>query len=424
MITQPEWVERMPMRRWCSISGHRPDLGLLPTPPGTRYLEDNDPAGDALLNPARTARERIRRLLGRRPHSPWAGRCGLPSITEAWNGAVLATGFGSSGSMVVFGGGHNDYFGADMHAFDLHDREWRRIRDGYISSDCHAYGAGAVYADAEYPDGSPLPPHTYGYVQYDPRGNDFLLLKGQLELGPEVKAAAIPHLFNFDTLGWRRGPRHPNAILNAGGWTAWDARRAVAWVHSGDAGGGNAFLSFAPATGHAPAGGGRWGEMFPGKLPGEADHNAMTMDPARDVLVIVAHARNALCAIAPARPEAPLVTLTGKNQPPLAPFAAIEYSPNLDALVYYSAAEGAVVRAVAPPPGSSWHALTAGQWRWHDLLDEGNQLDPVADAARASAHEINLTHTFGRFRIATYASADVAILVRHIDSPVYAMRLT
>jgi len=89
--------------------------------------------------------------------------------------------------MIVFGGGHNDYFGSDVHAFDLSTRQWSRISDGYVAGGADAYGAGAVYPDSVYPDGSPLPPHTYGYVQYDPVGNDYLLLKGQLELGPEVK---------------------------------------------------------------------------------------------------------------------------------------------------------------------------------------------------------------------------------------------
>jgi len=47
----------------------------------------------------------LRRLLGRRPQSPWHGSTGFPAITEAWNGAVFASAFGASGSMVVFGGG-------------------------------------------------------------------------------------------------------------------------------------------------------------------------------------------------------------------------------------------------------------------------------------------------------------------------------
>jgi hypothetical protein len=49
------------------------------------------------------------------------------------------------------------------------------------------YGTGAFYANAEYPDGSPLPPHTYDYVQYDAVGNDYLILKGNSELGLESR---------------------------------------------------------------------------------------------------------------------------------------------------------------------------------------------------------------------------------------------
>ena len=47
----------------------------------------------------------------------------------------------------------------------------------------------------------------------------------------------------------------------------------------------------------------------------------------------------------------------------------------------------------------------------------------IADAARHSRFPVNLSHAFGRFRVATFGAMDVAILVRHVDSPVYAMRL-
>jgi hypothetical protein len=57
------------------------------------------------------------------------------------------------------------------------------------------------------------------------------------------------------------------------------------------------------------------------------------------------------------------------------------------------------------------------------LTDEKCELDPIADAAMATRYAANLTHTFGRFRVATFGERDVAILVRHVDSPVYAMAL-
>ncbi len=422
---RPDWVKLLTIGRWSRISGDRPDLGLEPTPPGTRYLADNDPAADPALNPPLNAKERLRRVLGRRPLSPWNGRSGFASITEAWNGAVLASRFGDCGSMVLFGGGHNDYFGSDMHAFDLCTREWSRLNDGYISRRASDYGAGAVYDHAEYPDGSPLPPHTYEYVQYDPAGNDYLLFKGQIELGPDVKATAIPHLFNFDTLTWRRGPRHPEAILNAGGCTAWDVKRGVMWGQSGDAGGGNAFLAFKPGGKNADGTFGEWQQMYPSKLSGEADHNTMSIDPSHDILVIAVHSRNALCALDLTHPERALEQLAlSADGPRLHEYAALEYAPNLRAFVYYSAAAGAGIYGITAPPGADRAEVMAREWSWRALLDERNTLDPVADAGRVSAFEVSRTHTFGRFRIATYEDVDVAILVRHIDSPVYAMRLT
>ena len=211
--SEPPWLAELPLGRWHRISGDAPDLNLPVTPHGTRYLRDGDPAMDPSLNPLRGLTTRGRRLLGRYVKAPWSGKCDFVAISEAWNGAVFADQFGDSGSMVVFGGGHDDYFGSDVHAFDLFTRQWRRISDGYVSGRPDEYGAGAVYPDAVYPDGSPLPPHTYEYVQYDPVGNDFLLIKGQEELGPNVRPTPIPHMLNLDSLTWRRGPKHPSARL-------------------------------------------------------------------------------------------------------------------------------------------------------------------------------------------------------------------
>ena len=407
---------------WYRISGERPDLGLPATAPGTRYLEDNDPARDARINPAAQLKEVMRRALGRRPHSPWHGKMGFAAITEAWNGAVFASAFGSSGAMIVFGGGHDDYFGSDVHAFDLAARTWSRISDGYVAGRAAEYGAGAVYPDSVYADGSPLPPHTYGYVQYDAVANDYLLLKGQIELGPQVKAAPIPHMFNLDTRQWRRGPRHPSAKFGSGGCSTWDAKRRTLWGHAGDS--GNAFAGFSPDGANGDGTYGSWGACVPKKIVQEADHNVMQIDPVRDIIVVAAGARNALYGIDPGAPEREIAGLASSgDRPAISPYAALEYAPGLDRLIYYSARDGAQVFALMPPAGSSWQQLTAGHWSWRSMTNKGNSLDPAADAQASSAHAVNLPHTFGRFRIASYGVTDMAVLVRHTDTPVYAMRL-
>ena len=420
----PPWIERMQVDRWYAVSGDSPDLELPPTPPGTRYIVDDDPACDGRLNPARSVKERMRRLLGREPRSPWHGALGFSAITEAWNGAVYASKAGCSGSMIVFGGGHNDYFGSDVHAFDLASREWRRISDGYVAGDADEYGAGARYAAAVYPDGSPLPPHTYAYVQYDSVGNDYLLFKGQVELGPKVEAVAIPHLFNLDTLGWRHGPRHPTAILNSAGWTTWDNSRRVIWGHSGDEGGGNAFISFSPDGDNLDGTVGRWGELFPNKLVGAANHNAMQIDPVRDAIVVAVHAHDSLYTLDPGQPGREIVRLESIGaKPVLRPYAAMEYAPNLRRLVYFSPLDDGAVFTIAGPGDRASVGNSVEAWTWHAHKPAADTLRPVADAARRSRFPVNLAHVFGRFRIATFGAIDLAILVRHVDSPVYAMRL-
>lgn len=420
----PPWLERMSLHRWYAISGDRPDLDLQPTAPGTRYLADNDPARDPHLNPARTLKERLRRMLGRDPKSPWHGVAGFRAITEGWNSAVYASRFGASGSMIVFGGGHNDYFGSDVHAFDLASREWRRISDGYVSGNDRDYGTGARYPDSVYPDGSPLPPHTYDYVQYDRLGNDYLLLKGQTELGRKVTAAAIPHFFNLDTLRWRHGPRHPTAILSSGGWTTWDESRRVLWGHSGDDGGGNAFIGFLPDGDNESAIYGSWTDRFPNTLPGIANHNAMQIDPLRDIIVVSVHARDELHALDPADPAREIVRLRSVGpKPVLRPYAALEYAPNIARLVYFSPLDDGIVYTIAPSRDKGSGSGSIEEWNWQVHQPAAGTLRPIGDAAGYSRFGVNLSHVFGRFRIASIEGVDVAIMVRHVDSPVYAWRL-
>ncbi len=324
--------------------------------------------------------------------------------------------------MVLFGGGHDDYFGSGVYAFDLSLRQWSRISDGYISGSRNEYGAGAVYPNAIYPDGSPLPPHTYGYVQYDPAGNDYLMLKGQMELGPDVKSAPIAHMFNLDSLRWRRGPRHPSAILGSGGWTTWDARRRILWGHSGDS--GNAFIGFSPDGDNGDGTFGSWAKLYEKKIDEGADHNAMSIDPRRDIILVAVKKSNALNAIDPDAPDRMIAAISSiGDQPAISEFAAIEYAPNLDCFVYYSANDGPQIYSIGAPLGIHGWQLTTGAWTWRSLLSEDNRLDPIADAQAISCFAVNRNHTFGRFRVATYGRTDMAILVRHTDTPVYGIRL-
>jgi hypothetical protein len=118
-----------------------------------------------------------------------------------------------------------------------------------------------------------------------------------------------------------------------------------------------------------------------------------------------------------------MVQLSSGDQPVVSEYAALEYAPNLDRFVYYSANNGPQLYTITGPAGCSWAQLTNGAWRWKSILNTDNRLDPIAHAAANSKYGLNRDHTFGRFRVATYGAFDVALMVRHTDTPVYAMTL-
>jgi hypothetical protein len=151
----------------------------------------------------------------------------------------------------------------------------------------------------------------------------------------------------------------------------------------------------------------------------------MCIDPLRDIIVAAAHDPKSLIAINPKEPKAGITQLlSAGDRPAISEFAAIEYAANLDRLVYYSAKDGPQIYSITAPASAIWEQLVALPWHWHGILNQAsNGLDPVEDAASHSAHEVNKHQTFGRFRVARYHQTDVGILVRHTDSPVYAIRL-
>ncbi len=212
-------------------------------------------------------------------------------------------------------------------------------------------------------------------------------------------------------LAWVYRP-HPLAILNSGGFTTWDAKRRLLWGHSGD-GGGNAFVAYSLDGANPNGTVGCWAEFHPSKLPGEANHNAMQIHPGTDMIVVAIHTRDSLAVIDPKKPSAPVAPVVSLGTKPcIQNYAALEYSVANESLVYYSAADGATVY------GIDWD----GDAHWY-VLSQHASLNPVADAITQTSYHVNQMHTFGRFRVAHFEDVDLAVLVRHVDTPVYAMCL-
>ena len=88
--------------------------------------------------------------------APIAGVLGPPAIMLAWGGGAYDT---RRDRLLVWGGGHTDYAGNEVYAFDVSERKWHRLTD---ASNPPARNAEATA------DGKPVSRHTYGGITYFP----------------------------------------------------------------------------------------------------------------------------------------------------------------------------------------------------------------------------------------------------------------
>jgi hypothetical protein len=145
----------------------------------------------------------------------------------------------------------------------------------------------------------------------------------------------------------------------------------------------------------------------------------------RDIIIVSVHARNELHALDPADPARALVRLQSVgSRPVLRPFAALEYAPNIARLVYFSPLDDGVVYTIAGSPKQDSGNGAIDEWTWQAHQPAAGTLQPISDAAGCSRFTGHASHVFGRFRIATFGKVDVAVLVRHVDTPVYVWRLS
>lgn len=126
-----------------------------------------------------------------------------PAIVLAWSGGVYDR---DRNRMVVWGGGHADYSGNEVYAFDLEALAWSRLNEPSLD-------VGGDEASGYYPDGLPRSRHTYDYVVYVPElgamcsaGGAGLWMSGQISV-------ANFDCFDFDTLQWSSRAPAPDGSI-------------------------------------------------------------------------------------------------------------------------------------------------------------------------------------------------------------------
>jgi hypothetical protein len=107
------------------------------------------------------------------------GNTGPVSIMDAWNGAALDT---VNDRLIVFGGGHQDYYGNEVYAFSLSQRTWSQLS---LPSDpggtCNPSTNGCL--GPTLPDGQPTAVHTYDTPNFIPALNAVFSMAGAINTG-------------------------------------------------------------------------------------------------------------------------------------------------------------------------------------------------------------------------------------------------
>lgn len=364
--TAPPCIARVAPGTWAPVS--------------TNTMADVDPEDDPAVNP-------------NYPNSaPWHGIEGQSAVTDDWNGGALAMHYGEKGSLLTWGGGHQGYYGNEIYAFDLASCTWHRVSDPYAGN------IDFPYADGIFPDGTPVPPHTYDQIEYHPPTNSLLVLRTMANNVPEnVPVAAM---FSFDTRSWRRSPRNSESHHSSGGFSAYDAARDVFWAEGGS--GTTAFTRFDPNVDH---GDGTFGSFTNHPWKFSITGAVAALDPLNDILVVSTGTE--LHAVDLTDPDADSVPLTEGGASQLDDGShGWEWSSVRSTIVYWSS--GADVHQVQL--SGDW---MTGSWEWTNLTDPSNTEMPGEPT----------NGVFSRFRLVSYDDAEFAVVITDVEAPVYVFRL-
>ncbi len=143
------------------------------------------------------------------------------AVMDAWSGGAFD---GKRGRLLVWGGGHGDYSGNELYAFDVESLKWSRL--SAASTD-----VGGDEKSGTYPDGLPRSRHTYNSIQYLP-GIDRFCAFGAAGMYPSGQlGTARTDCFDFATSKWvRMADTKTNGIAN---FSAYDPVSGALWAGKG-----------------------------------------------------------------------------------------------------------------------------------------------------------------------------------------------
>src|SRR5688572_7217617 len=123
-------------------------------------------------------------------------------VIAAWGGGALDT---QRSRLILWGGGHADYYGNELYAFDVPTRKWLRLTDPFVNP---------VMDQEVNGDGTPNSRHTYGGLAYIGHADRFFGQAGSLA---GVGFAKCDRSWTFDFVAKKWTDRAP-ATTSGGGF--------------------------------------------------------------------------------------------------------------------------------------------------------------------------------------------------------------
>jgi hypothetical protein len=295
----------------------------------------------------------------------YSGFDGINGVVDSWSGGTFATGLGPLGTYVVFGGGHNSYYGNELYGFDLSTRLWRRITEPVVNPSCNQ-STGTLQG------GGPCSPHSYSYLNYHPATNSFVELASASNHDMGGGGAPRVMMFDFDTGVWSRRASKPTFVSGTGASTAFDPSRGSSGIFWYVGSFGIRFASYDPALD-------RWSEYS--QIAIDIDTQS-AIDPVRDLLVVLdARGSNSVLAFDLTQPNAQPVSLTLQGGGPVlnAYAPGFQYHPPSGSFVAWIG--GKNVWRLRPPLGA-WRTQP---WVWEEVTVQG----AISPGNRASSGTYN-----------------------------------
>jgi hypothetical protein len=142
------------------------------------------------------------------PQDPYDPR--VKNVMDAWSGGAFDT---KRNSLIVWGGGHGDYWGNEVYTFNVDTLTWKRLNDPYWPA-INLTQTHAWFSE----NNSPGSRHTYDGLEYVPGLDIFWAVGGSLWKSGSGTQQTVT--LKMDTLKWSEKTRAPivNSIGVASGY--------------------------------------------------------------------------------------------------------------------------------------------------------------------------------------------------------------